>query len=615
MKIPGREQIVELFRHRKGLLFNFFFTSLARGALSTGAILLIKEFLSGILGQGGGFAGAAADLFGRQAALWIVAALLTGAYIGGSLLGYANVVIRQHMVKVLELGMMERLIRHLLGLSVPFFFKQSEGDIIQAVRQDVSSLRTVVMSMAGLFVNVCLALGLFVAALSLSARLTFWALIVVPIAVVPIWLAAKRILAQSYKVRRTGYVLFDVILQVLRGIRVIKAFRGEEEEARTATEKGRAYFDELISIVRVRAFAGAILESLASIGIVVVILVGGLDVMRGALEWPALLAFLMAARALHGPLNAINGTIISIQNYGASVARIGELLETRPEVPDRPDGVPLRHGPQRIEFDWVCFEYDDTAVLEDVSFRIEAGQTLGIAGPSGAGKTTLLNLVARFFDPSSGTVKFDGRDLREYRLADVYDKLAIVTQEPFLFATSIRENILCGCPDASDDEVEEAARAAEIHEEIVEMPEKYDTAVGIGGKGLSGGQAQRVNIARAILKNAPILLLDEATSSLDSLSEVNVQRAIDRLMSGRTTFIVAHRLSTLRQAQRILVLDRGRVVGNDSHANLLRDCPSYAHMWETQQMYEPEAPRVSGSPGLTSPVQDVDGLGVVLDNP
>jgi len=615
VKIPGKDQIFELFRHRKRLLFSFFLTSLLRGALSTGAILLIKEFLSGILGQGGGVAGAVADVFGRQAALWIVAGLLTAAYLGGSALGYANVVIRQHMIKVLELGMMERMIRHLLGLSVPFFTKQSEGDIIQAVRSDVSSLRTVVMSMAGLFVNVCLALGIFAAALSLSVRLTFWALIVVPIAAIPIWFAAKKILAQSYKVRRTGYVLFDVILQILRGIRIIKVYRGEDEEARTAVYKGRTYFDELISIVKTRAIAGAILESLASLGIVVVILVGGLDVMRGNLEWPALLAFLMAARALHGPLNAINGTIISIQNYGASLARIGELLEAESDVPELPDAIPLASGPRRIRFEQVSFSYEDDPALTDVSFEIEAGQTLGIAGPSGAGKTTLLNLVARFFDPSSGTVSFDGTDLRSYRLNDVYDKLAIVTQQPFLFSSSIKDNILCGRPGASDHDVEQAARAAEIHDEIMEMPDGYDTVVGIGGKGLSGGQAQRINIARAILKNAPILLLDEATSSLDSLSEVNVQRAIDRLMTGRTTFIVAHRLSTLRQAQTILVLDRGRVVGNDSHSNLLQDCPLYAHMWETQQMQEPERLRSPESPGLAIPVEDLTSFDDLLGKP
>src|SRR5262249_55969497 len=197
-----------------------------------------------------------------------------------------------------------------------------------------------------------------------------------------------------------------------------------------------------------------------------------------------------------------------------------------------------------------------------------AGETIGVAGPSGSGKTTLLSLVARFYDPSVGAVRFDGRDVREFRLRDVYRQLAIVTQEPFLFAASVRENIRCGRPDASDAEVEDAAHVAEIHEEILALPLGYDTALGVGGRILSGGQAQRINVARAILKNAPILLLDEATSSLDSIAEEKVQRAIDKLMAGRTSFIVAHRLSTLRHADRILVLDQGKCVGLGAHDEL-----------------------------------------------
>lgn len=224
-------------------------------------------------------------------------------------------------------------------------------------------------------------------------------------------------------------------------------------------------------------------------------------------------------------------------------------------------------------------------MLENVSFTVNAGETLGIVGPSGVGKTTLLNLVARFYDPTSGAVKLDGEDLRNFRLRDVYGMLAIVTQDPFLFSTSIRDNILCGRLDASQEEVEAAAHAAEIHDEILAMPAGYDTVVGQGGRSLSRGEAQRVNIARAILKNAPILLLDEATSSLDSYSEARVQRAVDRLVAGRMAISVAHRLSTLRNASRILVLEQGRVVGLGTHQHLLATCPTYVRLWEAQEVY------------------------------
>jgi ATP-binding cassette subfamily B protein len=272
------------------------------------------------------------------------------------------------------------------------------------------------------------------------------------------------------------------------------------------------------------------------------------------------------------------------------MAHIDALLAERPEVQDAPDAAGITDVPRRLSVESAGFGIDGVTVLEAVSFDVRAGETLGIAGPSGAGKTTLLNLVARFYDPTSGAVTLDGRDLRTLRLKDVYRQIAIVAQDPFLFASSIRDNIRCGRSDATDAEVEQAARAAEIHDDVVAMPDGYDTMVGHGGRALSRGESQRVNIARAVLKNAPILLLDEATSSLDSFSEAKVQRAIDRLAAGRLTIAVAHRLSTLRAATRILVLDDGRVAGLGSHAELLASCAVYRRLWEAQTAGPTSAP-------------------------
>jgi ABC-type multidrug transport system fused ATPase/permease subunit len=581
---PGKHYLVSLFRQRKGLLLRFLATTVATSLLSMTAILLIREFLNGVLGNGGGLAARVAAMFGPATALWVVAFLLIATYVASSLVTFDNQVTQQRIVKVLELGMMERLIRHILGLSVPFFDRQSHGDIIQAIRIDVSQLRTVVLSMARLFLNACIVAALFGAALMLSVRLTLWSLVVLPLAVIPIVLTARRILARSFAVRRTGYVLYDVILQLLQGIRVIKVFQAEEAEAKAAIEKGRAYFDQLIEMVRVRSLASVYMGSLSGLGIVVVIVVGGFDVMNGRLEWPSLLAFLMALRSIHGPLNQINSSYVSVKNHAAAVQRIGEILEMRPEVVDSPGAAPMVSAPMTIRFDEVSFAYDEERVLDRVTFEVAAGETIGIVGPSGAGKTTLLNLIARFYDPSSGRVLFDDRDLCDVRLADLYDKISVVTQDPFLFSASVADNIAFGRENASRGEIVVAARAAGIDDEIRALPEGYDTVIGIGGHGLSGGQAQRVSIARALLKDAPILLLDEATSSLDSISEVRVQKAIDRLMEGRTTFIVAHRLSTLRNAGRLLVLDSGRLAGIGSHDELLQTCPLYGRLWGAQQV-------------------------------
>jgi len=598
MPLPAGQHILQLLRHERQLLLRFLGTSLGRTALVMASVFLIQEFLVGVLGEGHGLARSLAQELGAATALWLVAGLLVVSYAGASFFLYDSQVVRQRIVKIVELGLMERLVRHLLALSVPFFDRQSQGDFIQAIRQDVSHLRNVVMAYGTLVMESALALGLMASAVWISPRLAGWVIGVLLLGLVPIALIGRRTRARSLSVRRKGYVLFDVVLQILRGLRIIKAYRGEEAEARAAVEKARRYFDEQIRMTRVHELAGVVLESLAGVSLATVVIVGGFQVMAGTLSWPGLLAFLMAIRALHGPANNVNTNFMEIQRYSAAAQRISELLGERSEVQDRTDAVALTAAPRRISLADVTFGYGDRSVLEGLSLEIAAGETIGIAGPSGAGKTTLLGLVARFYDPTSGAVRFDGKDLRSFRLTDVYDHLAIVTQEPFLFTASVRDNIRRGRPSASNSEVERAAAVAEVHDEILDLPEGYDTVVGIGGRGISGGQAQRINVARALLKNAPILLLDEATSSLDSIAEAKLQRAIERLMEGRTTLVVAHRLSSLRHADRILVLDSGRSVGLGSHERLLRECPLYRRMWETQRLGEgPTPPRGSVPPG------------------
>jgi ABC-type multidrug transport system fused ATPase/permease subunit len=498
---------------------------------------------------------------------------------------YDSQVTQQKIVKAIELGTMERLIRHLLALSVGFLDRKTHGELLQSIRQDVIEMRMVVLSTARIVLEVFQTAGLIAAAVSFSLWLSLWAFFLVPVAALPIYILARRTLARSFLVRTKGVALFDALLQLLHGIRVIKIYQGERAEGERTVDRARVYFDELIEMERVQAFARTVLESLAALNVVVVIIVGGLSVMSGHLGWPELLAFLLAMRAVQGPLNNLNSAYLDVQRYSAGVFHIEQLLQEKPEIQDRKDARSFGGLPLSITAERVDFTFHQKPVLQNVSFTVHAGETLGIVGPSGAGKTTLLSLVARFYDPTRGRVMLDGEDLRNFRLHDIYAKVAIVTQDPFLFSTSIRENILCGRPDASQQEVEAAARAAEIHDEIMAMPDGYQTVVGQGGRALSRGEAQRVNVARAILKNAPILLLDEATSSLDSYSEARVQRAVDRLAVGRLAISVAHRLSTLRNATRILVVEQGHAVGLGTHKELLANCPTYRRLWEAQGSY------------------------------
>ena len=571
-----------LLRRSPALVLRFLFGSVGRAALTSLTILLLHQFLAAVLGHEPTWLVDLMVRAGVPLGLWPVVVLLALVQLGAVALAYDSRVSEHRILTAVELGTLERVIAHVLGLSADFFDSRTHGELIQSVRTDVANLRLVVASQATLLLEGTQAIGLIAVAIRLSPALALWAFLLVPIAAVPITIAARRTLLASPSLRRRNAAVFDILLQLVHGIRIIKVYASESHEAARTGERARRFFNELESMERTRALARVAIDSMSGINTIVVAFVGGLQVMRGTLGWPELLAFFLAARAVQGPLNNMNTAWMEIRRHGASVRNLDAMLHTAPTVRDAPDARPLAAAPAGIEARDLHFVRDGCAILDGVSFSLRAGETLGIVGPSGAGKTTLLNLVARFYDPTSGSIAFDGADLRELRLGDVHASIAIVTQEPFLFMASIADNIARGRPGATPEEIEAAARAAEIHDDILAMPEGYDTVIGHGGRALSRGEAQRVNIARALLKNAPILLLDEATSSLDSWSEARVQRALDRLVAGRMVLSVAHRLSTLRNATRILVLDGGRAVGLSSHAELLSHCETYRRLWFAQ---------------------------------
>ncbi len=573
---------LHLLRRRPGLVLRFIIGSLGRAALTSATILLIHQFLAAVLGHPGGWISELLNRAGISLSLTSAIVLLALVQLGAVVLAYDSRVSEHRILTVVELGTMERVISHVLGLSVDFFDERTHGELVQSVRQDVTNLRIVTAGHMTVLLEATQALGLIAVATRLSPSLALWAFLLIPVAVVPITIAARRTMLASVSLRRRNATIFDMLLQLVHGIRIIKIYESEGHEAARTAERARGYFDEADAMERTRALARVALDSMSGVNMIVVAVAGGHQVLRGTLGWPELLAFFLAARAAQGPLNNMNTAWMEIRKNAASVHNIEEMLRTAPTVRDAPDARPLDTVPATLTAHGLTFIRDDRPILDGVTFSVRAGETLGIVGPSGAGKTTLLNLVARFHDPASGSITIDGIDLRALRLSDVHANMAIVTQDPFLFSTTIADNIARGRPSAAQEEIEAAARAAEIHDDIVAMPEGYATVVGHGGRTLSRGEAQRINIARAVLKNAPILLLDEATSSLDSWSETRVQKALDRLVAGRMVLSVAHRLSTLRNAARILVLDGGRAVGISSHEELLATCDTYKRLWFAQ---------------------------------
>ncbi len=589
------EYIKVLFRGRKRLLVRYGVTSVGKALSAMLLILLIQQFLAVTHNKLGSVATFLNLHFGHNGLLIIMAVLLAGVNLFSALLGYDNRVTQQKVAEILEVGVMQQIIQHLLRLSVQFFKTHTDADLVQTVRVDVANLRAMANAYANIARNILLAVSLAVVVIWLSPLLAFVSLVILPFVFLPLLAySAGRLRLASRELRTTASYLFSTILQIISGIRIIKAYGAEETEARLSIERARRYFKILMGVVRLRAMIQVILESVGGLSLVTVITVGGFEVSKGRMTWEGLVAFVFASRSLFGPLYEIHGSITDLQSNHASMERIEELLGAKPDVFDRPNARPLPAPPQLITFDHVNFGYPNgPLVLHDIDFQVRAGETVGIVGPSGAGKSTLLNLIVRFYDPTSGEVRFDGVDLRDFRTADVYGSMAIVAQDPFLFATSVYDNIRCARPDATDEEIRHAAISASIHDDIMQLPNGYETALGMGGRELSRGQAQRVNVARALLRNPRLLLLDEATASLDSVAEAQVQRSIDRLMIGRTCFIVAHRLSTLRNADRLIVLDHGRCIGFGSHEELLRDCSLYRQFWELQRLGHDDMDEIS----------------------
>lgn len=501
------------------------------------------------------------------------------AYGSGYLLSFVgqNVIMR----------LRNRLYSHIQDLPLAFFHREKTGDLMSRITNDVAIISSMFTSaITGSIRDGLTIIGLIAVTFFLIPKLAIFTFVVFPIAVYPLFVFGRKIRRVRLGVQESWADLSAFLHETITGTKIVKAFNMQDHEKKRFAQKSHKIFRLEMKENKVREMSSPLMELLGGLGTAFIIWYGGRHVISGNYTFGEFMAFLTAVGLMYQPLKKISRLNNAIQRGMAAIERIYDILERESDIIEDPSPVAIPTGSHRVAFKNVSFKYDRDLVLKNINLTVEPGEIIALVGMSGGGKTTLVNLIPRFYDPTEGMIIIDDIDLRRVSINALRDRIAIVTQEPILFNDSVRSNIAYGIPDASEQQIEEAARAAYADEFINSFPDGFQTSIGELGGRLSGGQKQRICIARALLKNAPILILDEATSSLDSESEILVQKALGNLMQGRTTFVIAHRLSTIANADRIIVIVDGRIVEEGHHEQLLSLKQEYYKLYQIQYANE-----------------------------
>jgi subfamily B ATP-binding cassette protein MsbA len=477
--------------------------------------------------------------------------------------------------------------KHLHQLPMSYFKQERVGNLISRLTNDVTAVQA---SISATFLNLIREplniLVFFGIAVSISWRLTLLSLVILPFIMLIISWIGFKLRRYSTRIQSKMADITSILQETISGVKIVKAFSMEKYENRKFMDETHGFLKLVIKVARIRNAASPITEILSVVVGVIIIYYGGILVLdKHVLTGSEFIGFLLAIFQLMPPIKELSSVNNRIQESSAAADRIFEIMDTQPSIRNIEKPLELKNFKESIEFRNVSFHYDDSdeLVLDDISFKVKKGEILAFVGPSGGGKSTLVDLISRFFDPTSGTILIDNIDIKEISIETLRGFMGIVTQETFLFNESIKNNIAYGLTEFPLEKIIEAAKTANAHNFIMEMPDGYDTKIGERGVKISGGQRQRLSIARALLKNPEIMIFDEATSALDNESELLVQEAIERLMINRTTFVIAHRLSTIRNANKIIVLDRGKIVQYGTHDELIQnDKGLYNKFYEMQ---------------------------------
>ncbi len=509
------------------------------------------------------------------AALTVVAIALIGA-ISSYLEKYLTTSVGQWVMHDLR----RSVYHHVQRLSLSFHDKGRTGDLISRITSDIDAIQDFIsQALLGILVNVLTLVGMLAVMFYLDWRFTLIALSVAPPLFFVVYFYTRRIKQASRAVRKKESEIVSIAQEVLSSIRVVKAFSREDYEQERFERQSLESVETALQARSLKAKLAPVVQIIVAVGTCLVLWYGTRLVLSGELSTGSLLVFLIYLGKMYKPMRELSKMADTLSKTAVGFERIQEVVDTEREVKNLKGARRAPRFQGDIEFSHVDFGYSpDSQTLRDVNFRIKAGQVAAFVGPTGAGKTTIASLVARFYDPTKGEVRIDGHDVRSYRLKSLRQQIGFVLQESVLFRAPIWQNIAYGKPEASRAEIISAAKLANADEFIVQMPEGYDTIVGERGATLSGGQRQRIAIARAIIRNAPILIMDEPTSDLDSASEELVFDALGRLMEGRTSIVIAHRLTTVRKADVIFVLDKGSIVEQGTHEQLLKQGGLYAEL-------------------------------------